>query len=804
MLLQSITLNNVRSYKEQTIHFQEGITLLAGDIGSGKSTILHSIEFALFGASRPDLPAESLLRKGESKASVTLQLTINNQQIIIHRTLQNTPQGVRQGTGYIIQNNQKFELTAVELKAKMIELLGYPPELITKGKNYVFRYTIYCPQEEMKLILQESAENRLDILRKIFHVEKYKLVRENITLYLRTLRKEITILQTRCEQLPIKEAELLVAQDTVAVNKQELFLIEQKKVQLQTVFTDQQQLVEAIKQSVKEHQILQQEYFAIERSQLDLSEHQNKLAAKITNIISQRTSLLIDESHTAQSIEQEIQSVRSQLDQIHTKNHHFETSRDQLQSQIKELQLELAKSQESTNKLGPITDQINLNTKELEDYDPLVTEKEKIVHQINSDNLSKATIQSQILQLQEKYQKISSLTQCPTCEQTVPHEYCENITNQVTTEIQKLNGSLKQITDNELTNQNILETINLKLRDLQQVQLMQNKLLQEQAALQTFLSLHQQTHAKLKEKVVQNNLLMDKYQEFLSLEFPLQADLEKRILALQTRKEQTLLATQLKKQESEFNSEKILLDQKYQTQFVQIQNIKSQLDLLPDNSSKLLEVENSLELARNNLESVKIQYSKQDQIVIHQKQILLNLQTELDQLRITKTTLLKSEGLARWIDGQFIPLTGHIEREIMLKIYHYCNELFSEWFEMLTEGSELSGRLDSAFAPIIEQQGHEIAFAYLSGGERTAASLAYRLALTKAVNNVLQQINTKELLILDEPTDGFSAEQLQRLRDCLDAIGLKQIIIVSHEAMMEGFVNHIINVQKRSGVSSIN
>ena len=115
MFLKSIALQNIRSYKEQTIYFNKGITLLSGDIGSGKYSILLSIEFALFGASRPDLPAESLLRKGQTKASVTLNCKIKDQDITIHRTLQQTKQGVRQGAGYIIQNNHKFELTAVEL-----------------------------------------------------------------------------------------------------------------------------------------------------------------------------------------------------------------------------------------------------------------------------------------------------------------------------------------------------------------------------------------------------------------------------------------------------------------------------------------------------------------------------------------------------------------------------------------------------------------------------------------------------------------------------------------------------------------
>ena len=58
-------------------------------------------------------------------------------------------------------------------------------------------------------------------------------------------------------------------------------------------------------------------------------------------------------------------------------------------------------------------------------------------------------------------------------------------------------------------------------------------------------------------------------------------------------------------------------------------------------------------------------------------------------------------------------------------------------------------------------------------------------------------------MILDEPTDGFSAQQLDKIRDVLDKINTKQLIIVSHETKIESFVDHIIRVEKNNNVSSV-
>ena len=46
MKINKITLDNIRSYEHQEIEFPEGSTLLSGDIGSGKTSILLGIEFA--------------------------------------------------------------------------------------------------------------------------------------------------------------------------------------------------------------------------------------------------------------------------------------------------------------------------------------------------------------------------------------------------------------------------------------------------------------------------------------------------------------------------------------------------------------------------------------------------------------------------------------------------------------------------------------------------------------------------------------------------------------------------------------
>ena len=79
MKIKRIVLNNIRSYENEELSFKEGSTLLSGDIGSGKTSVLLGIEFALFGL-QPGQRGGSLLRNGTNNGSVLLEIDIDGKE----------------------------------------------------------------------------------------------------------------------------------------------------------------------------------------------------------------------------------------------------------------------------------------------------------------------------------------------------------------------------------------------------------------------------------------------------------------------------------------------------------------------------------------------------------------------------------------------------------------------------------------------------------------------------------------------------------------------------------------------------
>ena len=156
---------------------------------------------------------------------------------------------------------------------------------------------------------------------------------------------------------------------------------------------------------------------------------------------------------------------------------------------------------------------------------------------------------------------------------------------------------------------------------------------------------------------------------------------------------------------------------------------------------------------------------------------------------------------AIWLEEFFIPTLAAIEKHVMVSINRELASSFQRWFGMLFEDTGKEATIDENFAPLVQQDGYDQDVEFLSGGERTSVALAYRLALSQMVQKVVESGPTS--LILDEPTDGFSKEQLGRVREVLDEMATPQVVIVSHERELESMADQIYRVVKVGNESKI-
>jgi exonuclease SbcC len=178
------------------------------------------------------------------------------------------------------------------------------------------------------------------------------------------------------------------------------------------------------------------------------------------------------------------------------------------------------------------------------------------------------------------------------------------------------------------------------------------------------------------------------------------------------------------------------------------------------------------------------------------------LTLEIEKKRVMRDEAQRLGGYQSWLSDYFRPAVRQIEENILIQMNARFNHHFQRLFSSMVDDSDLGARVTENFSPVLERQGFEQEYEALSGGERTSVALAYRLALNAIVQETANS-SVGELVILDEPTEGFSKEQIYKMRDILKELGSKQIVLVSHERELEAMAQHIFHVQKINGTSTV-
>jgi DNA repair protein SbcC/Rad50 len=686
MRIRKIKLENIRSYTSKEIDFPEGSVLLSGNIGSGKTTLLLAIDFVLFGLRKGNLSGGGLLRKGQDRGSVELSFELTNKEITIKRNLKRTSKGFSQEAGYIIVDGVKEDLSPVELKQRILELFNYPRESLTKAKELVYNYTVYTPQEEMKSIVMGNAEDRLNILRRVFGIDKYKRVLENSKI-----------------------------------------------------------LVSKLKDRKKEFDLLSSDLDSLKEEKLGKEERLKDMGLALESF-----------NGELNKFKNIIESKKRDLELIEKEN----TKRSELNSEIEIFSHKLAdlvnrKSRDNSS-IEILNGEINLLSDELKGYEiediDLVNKKllgiQEDIRRIEIENRnihrSVGEFEYAIKSSDKLKDEISKLDSCPVCKQNVTQEHKHHIRANEDFRLKEIKELLEKHNLKEKENDNLLLELKDKFEGLNKIK-SKNELF------------------KIKRANLDNNT--GRLNELLNEQ------------------------GRIKKEIGEINSQKLGLNKLLE----QLPNMSKDYDRLKEELEKLLEEERK----------VNSQFIAGEREVKLIAERILEIEKDILGKEKLKENIIKYSQMISFLEKDFSSMISVIEKQIMKKVHSDFDKLFKDWFKILVEDEDLEISLGYDFGMIIRQNGYDIDYDHLSGGERTAAALAYRLALNQVINTIMSEINTKDILILDEPTDGFSSEQVDRLRIILEELDIQQVIIVSHDPKIESFVDFVLRFEKKEGESFV-
>jgi len=233
----------------------------------------------------------------------------------------------------------------------------------------------------------------------------------------------------------------------------------------------------------------------------------------------------------------------------------------------------------------------------------------------------------------------------------------------------------------------------------------------------------------------------------------------------------------------------------------ELNEVSSQIKEMSGVYDRLSELQRKLDDAREEDKQASLRLSRSQADLANGRKDLGRLNAEVAKMRAARTRSMHLGKYQSWLSSFFRPTVKLIESQTLIQAAARFNEHFSRFFASLVEDPDMVVRVNEDFTPVFERQGFEQDYEALSGGERTSMALAYRFALNSVVRESIMA--QPELVILDEPTDGFSKEQVYKMRGLLEELDSRQVILVSHEKELESMADHIYRVEKRNGTSIV-
>ncbi|MDD1774631.1 MAG: SMC family ATPase [Methanobacterium sp.] len=809
MIFNTLRMENIRSYEKCRIEFPRGTSLFEGDVGSGKSTILMALEFALFGLGNQK--GDALLRKGAKKGSVFLDFSVGDKKYQIKRTLlRNDKNTIRQDKGELGVNGRKMQLSPSEIKERILDILNFKEPPNPRSQSVIFRYAVYTPQEEMKFILSQKPDIRLQTLRNAFGIEDYKIAVENATQISRLIKNKINYLNGQISDLSNKKDSLIEIQGKLSDNKKLLVQYQERLKVVEDELERKKTQLGNLKEKESNLKQIQAEIPHLKKQIQDKLDLSDKYAQDIKKMEDDNRERLQPEINRLENKEKPVQISQEKLREKIENIRELTGKRERLGANLSLLLEDQQKLEEELNDWKD-KDQDDLNKETID----LVQRKEKEKESLDSHESQLQIIIQKIYkfeaQMEDVNKKLNNLNglgeSCPICGSVLDEDHKKNLKKEREQEMRRGTSEIKILKEVRSKGEQKVEQDKIKLKELEK----------ESNQFEIIKSKYK-TYNEIKTKITAINEQITNIDEKISLymDEPVSLKMDQYLQHLEN------LSTKIKEYEQEQETLKSIIYQfdgnkekikenlgNIDILIVEIEKLKEDLATYEHEVEEVSEILHNIEVLQTSYEEVGKDETLLNRniittqtLIIRFEEDVLALENEIKEKEILRKQSDRLKDYYIWLNEYMIPTLSVIEKHVMQNIHLEFDDNFKKWFNLLIDDPSKTGKIDEEFTPIVEQDGFEQEINYLSGGEKTSVALAYRLAL----NNIVQKVSTgmkSNLLIMDEPTDGFSKEQLFKIRDILNELKYPQIIIVSHERELESFADNIFKIEKADGVSNV-
>ncbi len=410
MKIESVELENIRSHTKTRIDFSDGFNSLVGGLGTGKSSILYAIDFALFGEPI-GRSYDYLLREDADFGKVTVKFLKNGKEYVIQRALRRQNDRISQDMEqlkFLEEGKVTAEMKGEAVAEQLFSVTGFDRE--------IFREIIWIRQEHLKDVLNMTPTERQKRLDQLFGLSDYEVAWTNLRPVIAGLEKESGILQQDADVVGIGE---LTSRRNDAAKE-----LETNENELTETKTRLLEAEKGVQQTLERLKSLE----TVRRTNEQLRREESNLQAKLSGV--QQSSSRLNE----------------------------------------EIEKRTKKVEESQKRLANLNSQLNLYREKLREVglppeltvEQLLDYKQTLKGEITGNLGREESLKGEISKSTQRITNLVKENTCPLCLQVLSPEYKESLMQRLYNEIsdnkQQL-VNLENITEKHENVQNIVETI---------------------------------------------------------------------------------------------------------------------------------------------------------------------------------------------------------------------------------------------------------------------------------------------------------------------------------------------------------
>jgi DNA repair protein SbcC/Rad50 len=806
MIIDCLVLHNFKRFRKEEIHFKDGITGILGNNGTGKSTIVEAILFALYGVQATGISGDYIVSSfapPKDGCQVRLDFRIGGDTYSVIRTFK---KGKSVQHDAMLHKGPALRATGVsQVDTEIRRVLGMGP--------VDFRNTVYAAQKDLLTLLDNTPAKRKEWFQKALGIDFLKTESDKL------LKERV---DAKGGDLKLREGELKALADRQ--DPDELKNLQESVAGFRTAIVD-------LETRCNDHQTKKARADAEYKKFLDKKTEYTSLTSRSRALDTEVEGLVFQKESVSGQIagltmlEQEHKGLEQRLSGFDVKKKNFEEVREkkvQYDQSLAGLKFEEQAANDLKERIGKTWVKIALLDSEKERLVTLssgIRQLFSLGQDVADNGLEHAisfreaefnrlagTFSAQLERLASERKQLAtdrdtirnagSDGTCPLCKQTLGSHYT-GIEEEFSARLNEIEDQQQRILSEQnrvaaersrIANQKPALHEIRSLIEHQKMREQLNKdldaLLQEQRQREASL---ESINAKIKDLCFDESVFISAGKEVAELEnvSARYNELGRKIAHGDALKTQlTGLTSQIGKKQEELGIlktqvEKLAFDPAAGTI---LEKARSDVDTAIRTTEA--EIAQTKERLRNTEEKIG-RYKQDEAKIAGLKKESETLKEEIDLLKLTRTVI------ADYVVYLMQVVRSRLEGEV--------SRIVSE----ITGGRYEQVLLDEDFNLLVRDIDNDYTIDRFSGGEQDDIAVALRIALSRYLAE-LHQVHESTLLIFDEI---FGSQDEERRSNLLTALRTQesrfpQIILISHISEMQGEFTNTLMVEMGTDLSS--